>query len=373
MEYISSIMSKITIIGGGNMGSILSVKFSQKHDVTSFLNAPYEKVEEYQKDMVVFNEDHQTYTKGKINKITDNLEEAVLEAEWIYITYPAFLFSKFSKELIPLLHEGQHLVGIPGSGGFELHFKDALNKGVTITGLQRVHSVARIIKKGQEVRESGVRTSIRCASIPASFNKEASNFISECYSLPVEPLNNYLNVTLLNSNPILHTSRLYSIFKDYETVKEYDTLPLFYEEWSLASSELLIKMDHELFHMFDILNKHDLPVTQITTLLEHYDSTDALEMTKKLNSINSLKGLTAPAKTNENGKLVPDFNNRYFSADYPFGLDILLSFSYILKADCPNMQMVSDWYHHVTNTQRAFFLSDFGVNTIDDLKKIYSK
>ena len=58
-------MSKITIIGGGNMGSILSVKFSQKHDVTLFLNAPYEKVEEYQKDMVVFNEDHQT---GKQNR-----------------------------------------------------------------------------------------------------------------------------------------------------------------------------------------------------------------------------------------------------------------------------------------------------------------
>ena len=36
-------MSKITIIGGGNMGSILSVKFSQKHDVTLFLNAPYYK------------------------------------------------------------------------------------------------------------------------------------------------------------------------------------------------------------------------------------------------------------------------------------------------------------------------------------------
>ena len=366
-------MKKITVIGGGNMGSILSVKFSQKYDVTLFLNAPYEKKEEYHKDLVVFNEDSNTFTRGKINKITENLEEAVKDADWIYITYPSFLFAKLAKELIPLLREGQHLVGIPGSGGFELHFKDALNKGVTITGLQRVHSVARIITKGQEVRESGVRTSIRCASIPASFNKEAASFVSDCYSLPVEPLENYLNVTLLNSNPILHTSRLYSIFKDYETKKEYDTLPLFYEEWSLESSELLEKMDQELFSMFKVLGDNDMPVRQITTLLEHYDSANTVQMTKKLNSINSLKGLTAPAKRNENGKLVPDFNNRYFSADYPFGLDILLSFSYILKVDCPNMQMVSDWYHRVTNTQRAFFLSDFNINNIDDLKQIYSK
>lgn len=366
-------MKKITVVGGGNMGSILSVKFSQKYDVTLFLNAPYEKVSEYHKDMVVFNEDNNTFTKGKINLITENLEEAIKDADWIFITYPSFLFASFSKQLIPLLHEGQHLVGIPGSGGFELHFKDALKKGVTITGLQRVHSVARIMIKGQEVRESGVRTGIRCASIPQSFNKEAAEFISDCYSLPVEPLNNYLNVTLLNSNPILHTSRLYSIFKDYETVKEYDTLPLFYEEWSLASSNLLIEMDKELFAMFDILKEHGIEVNQITTLLKHYDSNNAVEMTKKLNSINSLKGLTTPNVKKENGKYIPDLNSRYFTADFPYGLDILLAFSHILGLASPHMQKVSDWYHRITNTEVAFFLSDFGLNNIEDLQEVYSK
>lgn len=365
--------TKITILGGGNMGSVLSVKFSQKFDVTLFLNAPYEKVSDYRQDMVVFNEDKSTFIKGKIQKITDNLEEAIKDADWIFVTFPSFLFAKSSQEIIPLLHSGQHLVGVPGSGGFELYFKDALNKGVTITGLQRVHSVARIITKGQEVRESGVRTSIRCASIPASFNKEASKFISDCYSLPVEPLDNYLNVTLLNSNPILHTSRLYTIFKDYLSKKEYDTLPLFYEEWSLESSELLEKMDQELFNMFKVLGEHDMPVNQITTLLKHYDSNNTVEMTKKLNSINSLKGLTTPSKLNENGKYIPDLSSRYFTADFPYGLDILLSFSYILGVAAPNMQKVSDWYHQVTNTERAFYLRDFGLKNIDDLKEIYSK
>ena len=366
-------MSKITVIGGGNMGSILSVKFSKKHDVTLFLNSPYEKVEEYHKDMLIFNEDNNSFTKGEINKITDNLEEAIKDAEWIFITYPSFLFSSFSKELIPLLKQGQHLVGIPGSGGFELYFRDALDKGVTITGLQRVHSVARIIKKGEEVRESGVRTGIRCASIPLSFNKEASKFLEDCYSLPVEPLDNYLNVTLLNSNPILHTSRLYSVFHDYETKKEYDHLPLFYEEWSLESSELLEKMDNELFSMIGYLKDNGMVVNQITTLLEHYESSNPLQMTKKLNSINSLKGLTTPSKLNENGKYIPDLSSRYFTADFPYGLDILLSFSYLLKIPCPNMQMVSDWYHRITNTQRTFYLDIFGLKTIEDLRNTYFK
>ena len=364
-------MSNITILGGGNMGSVLSVKFSQKHSVTLFLNAPFEKVNDYRNDMLVFNTDTNTYVKGKIRLITENLEEAIKDAEWIFITYPSFLFYSVSKELIPLLHREQHLVGVPGSGGFELFFKEALKKGVTITGLQRVHSVARIITKGKEVRESGVRTGIRCASVPISFNKEASEFISNCYSMPVEQLDNYLNVTLLNSNPILHTSRLYSIFKDYESKKEYDKLPLFYEEWSIDSSELLIKMDNELFSMIDFLKNNGIVVNQITTLLEHYESGNAQEMTRKLNNINSLKGLATPSKINNNGKYVPDLSSRYFTADFPYGLDILLSFSNILKVPCPNMQTVSDWYHRITGTKRLFNLREFGINTIEDLKNLY--
>lgn len=364
-------VSKIAVIGGGNMGSVLSVKFSQSHSVTLFLNPTYERISEYRKDMLIFSEDSNTYVKGKINLITDNLEVAIKGAEWIFITYPSFLFPSFSKELIPLLHKGQHIVGIPGSGGFELFFRDALKKGVTITGLQRVHSVARIITKGVEVRESGVRKGIRIASIPLSFNKKAGKFLSECYSLPVELLNNYLNVTLLNSNPILHTSRLYSIFHDYETKKEYAKLPLFYEEWSLESSELLEKMDGELFSIIAYLKENGMEINQITTLLEHYESANPVEMTRKINSINSLKGLRTPSIINENSRLIPDLSSRYFTADFPYGLDILLSFSRLLNIPCPNMQMVSDWYHRITNSKRTFCLESFGFECVEDIKDFY--
>ena len=364
-------MEKITIIGGGNMGSLLSVKFSQENLVTLFLNNPFEKVEDYQKDLIVFNEEKGISINGKIAVITDNLEQAVNNSKWIFVTYPSFLFESFAEQLIPLLQYGQHLVGIPGSGGFELFFKEALQKGCTITGLQRVHSVARIIEKGKKVKESGVRKSIRCASIPSSFNDEAAKFLSECYSLPVEPLVSYLNITLINSNPILHTSRLYSIFKNFEQLTEYDFLPLFYEEWSLESSELLVKMDEELFSLIDVLNANGFFIDKITSLLEHYESQNAFEMTKKINSINSLKGLSTPSIKKNNEKYIPDLNSRYFTADFPFGLDILLSFSTVLETPCPNMKMVSDWYHRITKTEREFMLEKYGIHSIEDLKKIY--
>ncbi len=63
--------------------------------------------------------------------------------------------------------------------------------------------------------------------------------ISELYNMKVDELNSYLNVTFVSSNPILYTSRLYNLFSSYnKTIKEYDYIPLFYEERSKETSKL---------------------------------------------------------------------------------------------------------------------------------------
>ena len=63
--------------------------------------------------------------------------------------------------------------------------------------------------------------------------------ISELYNIKVDELDSYLNVTFVSSNPILYTSRLYNLFSSYnKTIKEYDNIPLFYEERSEETSKL---------------------------------------------------------------------------------------------------------------------------------------
>lgn len=362
---------KIAVLGGGNMGSLLSVKFSQDSDVTLYLNS--NKKAQYHKDMRAYNSDKRAYTTGKIQKITTNLAEATSDAEWIFVTFPSFVFESFASKLLALLKSGQHLVFVPGSGGAELYFKDALKKGCTISGLQRVHSVARITEAGKEVCESGVRNMLKVASVPQAFNEQACKVIGELYDIEVAPLNSYLNVTLINSNPILHTSRLFTIFKDYVCGdgNGYDKLPLFYEHWTDETSCLLEKMDNELFDIIDVLNKNGMKVDDIVPLLKHYESKNVTEMTAKIKSINSFKGLTTPSKLRLDGKLVPDLNSRYFTADFPFGLDILIAFADLTGTPCPHMLSVSDWYHNLTKTKREFDLGKFGIYDINDLKNFY--
>lgn len=191
--------------------------------------------------------------------------------------------------------------------------------------------------------------------------------------MPIEQLDNYLNITLVNSNPLLHTARLFSIYKDYPTKnKEYSSLPLFYENWDIETSKLLIAMDEELFAIFDSLKRNGIYVEQIKPIVKHYESLDEIGLTNKILSINSLKGLTTPSIKNENGNFIPDFSSRYFSADFPYGLEIIIEFAKITNTACPNMQLVDNWYRFASNNpDKGFTMIDNGIKTIDDLLDIY--
>lgn len=340
---------RIAVLGSGNMGCALSIMFSQEHDVTLFSNST-DKVPLISKNMQLYTEDTNQYLTGKIINITNSLNDAVSGAEYIFITFPAFMFANLANRLVPLLSCNQHLVFVPGSGGAEWFFKDALTKGCTITGLQRVHAVVRIFDFGKLVKQSGIRDSLKIASLPHTFNVEACKALSFLFSIKIEPLDNYLNVTLVNSNPILHTSRMYSIFKDYPAVSEYDSIPMFYKDWDIASSETLISLDKELFELIDVLNSFGMKINQITSILDHYESYDANSLTNKICSINSLKGITTPSIKKTNGKYIPDLSSRYFVADFPYGLDIIIALTRIYETSNYNLVRVSSWYHSIINS-----------------------
>lgn len=134
--------------------------------------------------------------------------------------------------------KGQKIGIIPGFGGAEFAFKKLMDKGCILYGFQRVHSIARLKEYGKAVYQLGRKHKIEIGSISASNVSDICDFI--------EGISNISCVSLMPSNPILHTSRLYSIFKDYTPGKKYDRNFLFYKEWSLEAAQLMISRDDEL-------------------------------------------------------------------------------------------------------------------------------
>ena len=359
---------KITIIGGGAIGSVIAARFSQKNDCCLYISNRNNEISEFDKNFKVNIEDENKTIKAKLKLITSSIKEAIEFADYIFITYPTFLFKKLAEEMMPFL-KNKTLIFMPGATA-EFAFKDALKYNCVIAGLQRVHAVARVIVRGKEAREAGKRKLLKVATLPNSKSSHVAGIVEKLFETRTEALPNYINVTLVNSNSILHTTRLYCIFKNYKTGKHYKKLPLFYENWDNKSSKTLIAADAELKRILEKASANGIDTSGIIPLLKHYESHDAKSLTKKINSIVSFRGIETPSTRDDNGFL-PDFSSRYFVADFNYGLDVILQFAKILNIKCKKLSKISNWYHKITNSSAKFYLNDYNIASAKDLLGLY--
>ena len=188
------------------------------------------------------------------------------------------------------------------------------------------------------------------------------------FDMPCETLPNYLCITLTPSNPVLHTSRLYSMFRDFE--RPLPANPLFYSEWTDAASEVLFALDEEVQSICRALDEVDL--RSVLSLKEYYESDTPSALTKKLRSIQSLSRIFSPMKQTADG-WVPDFDNRYFSCDFHFGLDLLEQFAAILRVNAPMMNEIMNWYRRAVRVnEHALELAQSGLHSKQDIYDFYN-
>lgn len=358
--------NKITVIGGGNIGTQFACQCASKgHEVTVFSSRP----EAYDGTLEIVNEFGQVIT-GRLWKVTDSLQEAVLGSQIIFVTYPAFRLRKLAEDLLPYVTGNMTIVVLPGTGGAEFAFGDCVKAGATLCGLQRVPGVARLERYGKRVRCEGLRSQLYLAAIPHADAQDLAAFMTALWEIPCAVLPNYLSVTLTPSNPILHTTRLRTLFRDYHQGVCYPDNPLFYGQWDDVSSELLLACDGELQDLCRRLDRLDL--SNVRSLRLHYESSTVQEMTKKLCSIRSLHDLASPMKKTEGG-WVPDFGSRYFTADFPYGLAIIEELGKLLSAETPNICQTMDWYRETTGNTEHFKFSDYGIYKVSDLYRVYGE
>lgn len=331
---------RITVIGGGNIGTLIAAEMAQKgHDITIFSSKP----DKWNKEIAVLDPDDSIKFYGELKNVTDDLYSALKEAELILITIPAYGFIDLAHRM-ESYEINYKLIGIiPGSGGTEYAFHNLIKKGCTLFGLQRVHSIARLKEYGKSVYMLGRKKELQIGSIPIKDANYLCKVIEDLFDIPCVTLSNYLSVTLTPSNPILHTARLYTMFKEYHYGVTYSKQILFYEEWTDESSGVLIDCDDELKKLCDEI---PLNLDAVISLKEHYGSTTEKSMTKKIRSIDAFKGLTSPM-IKARGGWIPDFNSRYFTSDFSYGLKIIKDIAELFEVQTPNINKVWNWYAEI--------------------------
>ncbi len=356
---------KITIVGGGNIGTQFAVHCSEKkHDVVVYTSKP----EVFSRHLNIIDADDKTIHEGDIAFATNNPELAFRDADLILVTMPSPMMKSIA-EIIYAHTDKESIIGIvPGNGGSECAFGKCISRGNVFFGIERVPAIARLVKKGQTVKSTGYRDELHVSALPIANVKKCAEMISGIFDMPCKVIPSFLNLTMTPSNPILHTTRLRTIFSDWNPEITYDFVPLFYEEWDDASSELLIACDNEVQEICRALPEFQL--NYVKSLRVHYESPTVEAMTKKISSIQAFKGIVTPT-VEIDGRLIPDLHSRYFTADFSYGLKIIKQVADFAEVKTPNIDATMNWYKKIAVEKKEFRYEDFGITDRASFEAFY--
>lgn len=351
----------IAILGGGNVGTLLAADIARnsRYTVRIFTSRPGE----WDNYIDVLSRNGDVKYTSRVDLISNDPAQIISDSDIVISTLPSHVFLTVYKRIAQYIKPETCFGFMPGSGGGELFCKDLIKSGNTVFGFQRVHGIARLQTYGKSVFDLGKKEELFIAAIPSSIATDISAVLKNVLSIPCTPLPNYLNLTLTPSNPILHTSRLYSLFRNYKEGEYWENDVDFYGEWTDHASQILFECDAELQSLCENLNEID--TSGVRSLKDHYESDTPQKLTKKIRSIKAFENIKAPMEK-VGGGFVPDYNSRYFKEDFSYGLCIIKGFCELLEIRTPAIDKVLTWYEKIANVR--YFES--GKFTGRDLKQL---
>lgn len=330
----------ITIVGGGNLGTLMGAMFASKGNKVIIQTS---KPEKFAKKLEVYTNDEKLVYSGDIEKATDNWKESIEGADLIWIVVPPQLFDETARNMKPYINKGQMIGMVPGAGGAEFAFKTLIERGVKFFGLARVPSIARLKEYGKSAYMLGPAPELVIGSIPANESNNICKFIQPLFDIQCRSVANYLAIAFTPSNPILHTSRIYAMFKDYIPGNNYPNNELFYEAWTIDGAKVLLDCSDELQQLCKAI---PMDMREVESMQTRHGIRTPEELANKICNLDRLKGLYSPVVKTEKGYM-PDFNSRYFYSDFPLGIKIIIEVARLFDVSTPTMDMVWNWYEKV--------------------------
>ena len=326
---------KITICGGGSLGHVCLGVLSSQKDVE--VNLLTRKPEVWQHQIKVTDCNGKVY-EGNLNIITNDPAEVIPQADIVFFCLPGFAIKSKLEKIKPYLTDETLVGSIVSSTGFFFFAHEVFGEKAKLFGFQRVPFIARTEDYGKSANLLGYKPQLAVAHENIEDVETFRQQVEKLWMTPTKLLLSHYEASLTNSNPILHTGRLYSMWKDWNG-EVYDHMILFYKEWTIEAAQTLIDMDAEFMRLLEVL-----PVTKgaIPSLLEYYESHDAESLKNKISSIPAFQNITSPMKEADGG-WVPDFESRYFTEDFPYGLTFIKRLAEEKGIATPTIDKVYEW------------------------------
>ena len=325
---------KICICGGGNLGHVCAGFLANRGHQVSILTT---KPELWSQTIEIVAPEGAF--EGQLAQITSNAADAIPQAEIVLICLPGFAIHDELIKIRPYLSNTCKVGTVVSSSGFFFEAFEVLPADIPVFGFQRVPFISRTIEYGRKAELKGYKESLHVAIEHTDAKENLRIELERLFEKPVTLADNFYEVSLSNSNPLLHPSRLYTMWKDWQPGIVYPRNPQFYAEWTLEASALLIQMDKEFQNLLKNLG---LKPGSIPAVLDYYESADAESLTTKLQTIKAFQGILSPMKE-VTGGFIPDFTSRYFTEDFPYGMRFIVETAHKRNVSIPTIDQVYQW------------------------------
>lgn len=341
-QHILIAMKKIVCIcGGGSQGHISAGVIGSKgaYEVNILTRRP----NDWSDELVVTDLTGKEF-KTKLRRVSADPADVISESDVVLVTIPGYAVSDELERIKPYLKADALVGSIFAGSGFFFSANKILGDRFGLFGMQRVPYTGRSRIYGHTALLKGYKSCLKVAVKNADDRQEEiRQMIVDFYDTPTDLLTHYMEVSLSNSNPILHPVRMFTLFNDWTPDKRYDRIPLFYEEWNDESSALWIACDEELG---EVIAKLGLTRKEIPTVLDYYGCTDVPTLTAKMSSIEPFKGVV-PHLIEAEGGYILDTEHRYFIEDIPYGVVLIKAVAEKVGVATPHIDCVISWAQRV--------------------------
>lgn len=328
-------MINICICGGGNLGHVIGGYLAAKPDINVSILTRHPERWGRQLEVTLLNG---SSVKGDLDIVTNDPSKVIPQTDIAFICLPGMYIRNEIEEIKPYLKPNTVVGTVVSSTGFFFQTHELIPNQPTF-GFQRVPYIARTEEYGHKASLLGFRKELFVVIENAVDIENLRSTLEDILDTPVKILESFYEVALTNSNPLLHTSRLYMQWKDWHEGIYYPEQSLFYEGWAPETSQLYIDMDSEFQQLLQVLGVRK---GAIPPVLEYYESHDAQSLCDKITHIPAFKGLKSPMIQTPQG-WIPDTHSRYFTEDFGYGLKYIYKLSQQHHLPTPNINKVYEW------------------------------
>ncbi len=247
--------TQICILGGGNGAHFSACVIGSKENY--IVNLLTRRPKEWKNVITGTTKgsawEHIPLITGKIQIVSDDPEVVSKGTKIFLICAPANVHEILLRKVEPFIEKDAFIGTLFAQGGFDWMCHHVLGEkfislNLTIFGLYTIPSICQKTIYGQSMRVIGPKTMLYSVTEPQSRKGVICEHLHGMYGIPCSPLPNFLSLTLIPSNQIIHPGRVYGVLKDWDfkTPLPKGSLPQLYDGLDDFSADQIQLLDNEI-------------------------------------------------------------------------------------------------------------------------------